>query len=49
LELQQHIIAQVKNVQVQKTAPPVKIVSTVNTVLKMEELVGCVNDLKRPF
>lgn len=30
----------VENVQAQKTVKPVKIVSTVNTVLKMEVAVG---------
>lgn len=34
----------VKNAQVQKTVQLVKIVSTANTVLKMVEVVGCVND-----
>jgi hypothetical protein len=35
---------QIKNVQAQKTVKPVKIVSTANTVLKMEEVVESVND-----
>jgi len=36
----------VKNVQAQKTVKPVKIVNTANTVLKMAEVAGCVNDKK---
>jgi hypothetical protein len=36
---------QVKNVQAQKTVQLVKIVSTANTVLKMAEVVGYVNNL----
>jgi hypothetical protein len=34
----------VENVQVQKTATPVKIANTANTALKMVELVECVNN-----
>lgn len=42
--MQQPTIPQAENAPAQKTAPPVKIANTANTALKMEEVVGCVND-----